>query len=135
MVDPARSANMAKIKSKNTQPELIVRRALHRLGFRYSLHDRTLPGHPDIVLTRMRTVIQVRGCFWHLHSCPSGRFPASRQDYWVPKLTRNHVRDLQNDRRLRRLGWSVHTIWECQLARWDAVALERTLLNRLRNKR
>src|ERR1700679_3894425 len=85
---PERSANMSRIRSKDTKPEMLVRKALHRLGFRFRLHVRGLPGRPDIVLPKYRTVIQVKGCFWHGHTCPDGRMPKSNEDYWVPKLLR-----------------------------------------------
>ena len=111
----ARSANMSHIRSKDTKPEMLVRRALHRLGFRFRLHVRDLPGRPDIVLPKYATIIQVKGCFWHGHSCREGRIPNSNRDYWEPKLLRNKARDVSNERKLRRLGWSVRTLWECQL--------------------
>jgi DNA mismatch endonuclease (patch repair protein) len=81
-----RSANMSRIRSKDTKPEMLVRRALHRLGFRFRLHVRDLPGRPDVVLAKYRTVIQVKGCFWHGHTCPDGRLPKSNLDFWIPKL-------------------------------------------------
>ncbi|MGP8252191.1 MAG: very short patch repair endonuclease [Terracidiphilus sp.] len=88
----ARSANMAKIRSKDTKPEMLVRRALHRLGFRFRLHVRDLPGHPDIVLPKHRTIIEVKGCFWHGHNCNDGRTPKTNKAYWLPKLERNEAR-------------------------------------------
>lgn len=106
----ARSANMARIRSKDTKPEMIVRSALHGLGLRFRLHVPGLPGRPDIVLPKYRTIIQVKGCFWHGHTCVDGRIPKSNQDYWVPKLRRNKARDLAVERRLRRLGWSVQCL-------------------------
>jgi DNA mismatch endonuclease (patch repair protein) len=112
---PERSANMARIRSKDTKPEMLVRRALHGLGFRFRLHVRGLPGHPDIVLPKFKTVIQVKGCFWHGHTCRDGRLPKSNRDYWVPKLTQNRKRDCSNDRKLRDLGWSVRNLWECRI--------------------
>jgi DNA mismatch endonuclease (patch repair protein) len=89
----ARSANMAAIRSKDTKPEIAVRKALHRMGFRFRLHVRELPGQPDIVLPKYRTVIQVKGCFWHQHTCADGRLPKSNRDYWVAKLLRKWERD------------------------------------------
>jgi DNA mismatch endonuclease (patch repair protein) len=112
---PERSALMSRIRAKNTQPEMLVRRALHGLGYRFRLHVRDLPGCPDIVLRRYATVIQVKGCFWHGHRCLKGRLPRSNRFYWVPKLRRNKARDLTNERKLRRMGWRVRTIWECRL--------------------
>jgi len=126
---PERSANMARIRSKDTKPELLVRKALHRLGFRFRLHVPTLPGRPDIVLPKHRTVIQVKGCFWHGHTCSDGRIPKSNQDYWVPKLFRNQKRDRANERQLRRLGWSVRCLWECQVCKLSRTNLEELLTN------
>jgi DNA mismatch endonuclease (patch repair protein) len=111
-----RSEVMARIRGKDTQPELAVRRALHRLGFRFRLHVMSLPGRPDIVLPKFRTVLQVRGCFWHAHHCLGGRVPPGK--YWSEKLARNQARDRRTDRRLRTLGWQVRTIWECRVRRW-----------------
>ena len=109
---PERSANMSRIRSKDTKPEILVRKALYRLGLRFRLHVRGLPGCPDIVLPKYRTVIQVKGCFWHGHTCLDGRLPKSNRDYWVPKLIGNREQDIANDRKLRRLGWSVRNVWE-----------------------
>ena len=104
---------MAKIRSKDTGPEMRIRRGLHRIGYRYKLHDKKLPGKPDIVLPRYRTVIQVRGCFWHGHDCINGHIPKTRKIYWEPKLKRNIERDIENDRKLEALGWKVIVVWEC----------------------
>ncbi|WP_423379858.1 very short patch repair endonuclease [Burkholderia sp. LMG 32019] len=109
-----RSAVMAAIRSENTKPEIAVRSALHRLGYRFRLHVNSLPGRPDILLPRHSIAIQVRGCFWHGHSCADGRLPNSRPEYWLPKLAGNKARDRRNDRKLRALGWSVIVVWECQ---------------------
>jgi len=109
-----RSEVMAKIRSKNTKPEMRLRRALHRLGYRYKIHDTTLPGKPDIVLPKYKTLIQVRGCFWHGHTCNDGHLPKSNSPYWVEKLQRNKRRDRRNDRLARQLGWTVITVWECR---------------------
>ncbi|WP_224045043.1 very short patch repair endonuclease [Paraburkholderia unamae] len=111
-----RSAVMRAIRSKDTKPEIAVRSALHRLGFRFRLHRKDLPGKPDIVMPSLRVAVQVRGCFWHQHSCHDGRIPGSRQDYWIPKLQRNVERDRGADDELRALGWVVIVIWECQCA-------------------
>jgi DNA mismatch endonuclease (patch repair protein) len=110
-----RSAMMSRIRSKDTKPEMLVRKALHRLGFRFRLHVRDLPGRPDIVLPKYRIIIQVKGCFWHGHTCRDGRFPKSNREYWVPKLLRNKERDISNERKLRRMSWSVRTLWECRI--------------------
>jgi len=112
-----RSQVMARIRSRHTQPELAVRRVLHRLGYRFRLHDASLPGRPDIVLSKHRLIIEVKGCFWHHHRCLKGRIPAGNRDYWVAKLAGNQRRDRQKARRLRALGWRVKTIWECEIRR------------------
>ena len=103
---------MSRIRSRNTRPELALRRALFGLGLRYRLHRRELPGTPDIVFVSARFAVQVRGCFWHLHpGCRQARIPLSRRDYWKPKLERNAARDEQNDAALRELGWRLHIVW------------------------
>lgn len=111
-----RSRCMAAIKGKNTKPEMMVRRYLHALGLRYSLHSRRLPGRPDIVMRRLKTVIFVNGCFWHGHEgCPSFKPPRSRQEYWTEKIGRNRERDKENIARLQAMGWRVIVVWECEL--------------------
>lgn len=112
----ARSENMRRIKSKDSTPELIVRRLVHRLGYRYRLHDHTLPGRPDLVFPRRCKIIFLHGCFWHAHTrCKLAHTPASRQEYWQPKLDRNKARDRSHLRALKELGWDVLIIWECEL--------------------
>ena len=111
-----RSQVMRQIRSAHTKPEILLRKALFSLGYRYRCHVATLPGKPDIVLTRFKAAIQVRGCFWHGHNCKDGHLPHSRREYWVPKLENNTKRDRRNDRLLRQLGWRVITVWECQLS-------------------
>jgi DNA mismatch endonuclease (patch repair protein) len=106
---------MARVKNKNTAPELLVRRALHKRGYRFRLHRRDLPGNPDIVLPRYRTVIFVHGCFWHGHDCARGKRPATRTEFWDEKLDRNIERDRLNQAALKLLGWTVIVIWECDL--------------------
>ena len=107
---------MAAIKGKNTKPEIIVRRFLHRLGFRFRLHRRDLPGRPDIVLPKYRTVVEVRGCFWHRHEgCPFAYMPKSNRKFWASKLNGNRERDRRNLRELARLGWRAIEVWECEL--------------------
>ena len=118
---------MASVRSKDTRPEIAVRRALHAMGFRFRLHVRSLPGCPDIVLPKYSAVVQVRGCFWHLHRCPRGRVPQTNTGYWLPKLEGNRARDIANDRKLRRLGWRVRTIWECELSKMTASKLRARL--------
>ena len=109
-----RSEVMSAIRSKNTKPEIRVRSELHRKGYRFRLHVKDLPGKPDLVLPKYRTAIQVRGCFWHGHTCSDGHLPKSRQEYWIPKLEKNKLRDSQRDTELRNLGWSVLVVWECE---------------------
>ena len=127
----ARSEQMSRIRSKDTKPEMIVRRTLHGLGFRFRLHVRSLPGCPDIVLPKYKTVIQVKGCFWHGHHCRGGRIPKSNLTYWIPKLAQNRRRDRSNEQKLRRLGWSVLSVWECRLRGCDGIGLQRLLLRML----
>ena len=110
-----RSRIMAAVKSKDTTPELSVRRLVHSLGYRFRLHVRTLPGTPDLVFPRLRKAINVNGCFWHLHGCARCRMPSSRRDYWTEKLRRNAARDKRTQRELRRNGWRVLVLWECQV--------------------
>lgn len=111
-----RSRIMAAIKSKDTAPEMLVRRLVHSLGYRYRLHVRSLPGTPDLVFPRLRKIINVNGCFWHLHGCARCRIPSSRIDYWTAKLRRNVARDKRTGRELRQGGWRVMVIWECQIS-------------------
>ena len=111
-----RSENMRRIHSKNTRPEVLLRSLLHRQGYRFRLHPKDLPGHPDIVFRSRRKVIFVHGCFWHQHSkCREGRIPGSRSDYWAPKLERNRERDQTTVQQLHRLGWRVMIVWQCEL--------------------
>jgi DNA mismatch endonuclease (patch repair protein) len=120
-----RSRVMRAVKSGDTTPELAVRRLVHRLGYRFRLHRRDLPGQPDLVFPRLGKVIQVHGCFWHRHACSAGQStPATRLDYWRAKFARNVARDRSNLRRLRRLGWSVLVVWECQTRASHRAALE-----------
>ncbi|MFW8594730.1 very short patch repair endonuclease [Cribrihabitans neustonicus] len=116
-----RSANMAQIRAKDTKPEMLVRRIVHGLGYRYRLHRKDLPGKPDLVFGPRRKVIFVHGCFWHQHSCRAGRIPASRRDYWEPKLQRNVERDATHLAALTGSGWQVLTVWECETKDLDAL--------------
>lgn len=125
-----RSANMAKIRAKHTKPEMLVRRMVHGMGFRYRLHRKDLPGKPDMVFGPRRKVIFVHGCFWHLHECRDGRIPSSRRDYWEPKLRRNAERDAEQLAALQAAGWQVLTVWECETK--DRAALENRLADFLR---
>jgi len=112
-----RSWNMSRIRASNTKPELIVRSALHRLGFRFRIHRKDLPGHPDIVLPRHRTVVFVHGCFWHRHrACKYAYAPKTRAGFWRRKFKKNVARDREVRAQLERLGWKVVTVWECECA-------------------
>src|SRR5687768_2132535 len=107
---------MARIRSSNTKPEVSLRKALHRLGLRFRLHGRKLPGKPDIVLPRFKTAIFVHGCFWHRHEgCKVANTPKSNTDFWVDKFSRNVARDAKIADELKRLGWRVIVAWECEL--------------------
>jgi DNA mismatch endonuclease, patch repair protein len=131
-LDPlARSRAMAAIKGKDTAPERLVRKALHAAGLRFRVHTVDLPGRPDIVLRRWRSVIFVNGCFWHGHGCPAFRLPSTRIDYWGPKILANRARDVIVARRLRKSGWQVLRVWECQLQRSPDQAMAR-LIERIR---
>ena len=111
-----RSWNMSRVRSQDTKPEMIVRSLLHRNGFRFRLHVKNLPGHPDIVLPKYKTVIDVRGCFWHRHlGCRRTTTPTSNTAVWDDKFQRNIARDEKNDSALKALGWQVVVVWECQL--------------------
>ncbi|MDR2455126.1 MAG: very short patch repair endonuclease [Deltaproteobacteria bacterium] len=115
-----RSEVMARIRSRDTKPELTVRKALWAAGYRYRLHDKKLPGKPDLTLGRLKTAIFVHGCFWHAHQdCPKFRPPKSRLEYWSPKLEKNKSRDIEARKKLEAEGWRVVTIWECQLEKPD----------------
>jgi len=118
-----RSEVMRRVRAFDTEPEMAVRRFVHGLGFRYRLHRRELPGNPDLVFPKLRKIIFVHGCFWHGHHCRAGRNrPNSNTGYWIPKLDRNKSRDRRNRRKLKRLGWDVLVVWECQLKRSERVA-------------
>ena len=114
---------MARVRSKDTKPEWTVRKLVHGLGFRYRLHRKDLPGHPDLVFASRKKVIFIHGCFWHRHGvrCHLTRMPKSRLDFWKPKLEENRRRDEKNRRRLRAFGWKVLIIWECQIPRAEAL--------------
>ena len=110
-----RSRVMSRIRSKDTRPELYVRQAVWREGFRYRLHVRKLPGAPDVVLAKYRLAIFVHGCFWHQHGCSKSSRPSSNREYWEQKLDGNVSRDARHQANLKELGWTVATIWECRL--------------------
>ena len=130
----SRSENMRRIRSKNTAPELAVRKALRELGFPgYRLHHKELPGKPDIVFIGKKKIIFVHGCFWHDHDCKEGRRkPKSNRDYWLPKIQRNVERDANNIKKLHELGWETLVIWECEIG--DVPGLQRRLLDFMKLK-
>ena len=113
---------MSAIHSSDTKPELLVRRLVHRCGYRFRLHRKDLPGKPDLVFPGRKAVIFVHGCFWHMHGCPDVRVPKSNTDYWMPKLMRNRERDTQSVQALTEMGWRVLTVWDCETA--DLATLE-----------
>lgn len=126
-----RSHVMSKVGSQDTEPEMKVRTALHRAGFRYKLHVDDLPGTPDLVFPKHSTVIRVHGCFWHRHNCEKGRqVPETRREFWKQKLERNEERDRKNKRKLEEQGWTVLTVWECELQEQPEDTIER-LITRL----
>lgn len=123
-----RSARMAMVRGRDSKPEMLVRRLVHAMGFRYRLHDRRLPGSPDLVFPRLRKVIFVHGCFWHRHpdpECKLARMPKSRLDFWEPKLQGNRERDLRFQVKLEALGWQIFVVWECRMR--DKEQLENDL--------
>jgi DNA mismatch endonuclease, patch repair protein len=117
---------MRGIRAKNTKPEMLVRRMLHPLGFRYVLHDRRLPGKPDIVLPRYHAAIFVSGCFWHGHDCPLFRLPATRPEFWKQKIERNQLNDAKACNALESMGWRHATVWECALRGRDMEVIAET---------
>ena len=118
-----RSEIMARVRSTDSRPEMVVRKLVYGLGYRCRLHVRNLPGCPDIVFRKRAKVIFVHGCFWHRHTgCALARLPKSRLDFWLPKLEGNRIRDEKNKRELQRMGWKVMTVWECQLKRSARLA-------------
>lgn len=117
---------MKRVRSKDTEPELRVRQALHRQGFRFRLHRKDLPGSPDIVLPRYKTAIFVHGCFWHGHTCSKGKPPESNKDFWNDKISKNKQRDHRNSLELAKIGWNVIILWECEV--YDSNQLSENLL-------
>lgn len=127
-----RSWNMSRIRGRNTGPELRLRSLLHRAGFRFRLHTKQLPGSPDVVLPKYQTAIFVHGCFWHRHpGCRNATMPSTRRDFWQEKFDANVSRDARNQAALEAAGWTVLTIWECEL-KADAEGVVRRLADELR---
>lgn len=122
-----RSRMMAGIKGKNTRPEILVRSALHRRGFRFKLHDKTLLGKPDLVLPKYKAVINIHGCFWHGHDCKFFKVPSTRTDFWLAKINGNKSRDGLQKEALLEQGWRVLTVWECALRGKKADTLQLTI--------
>lgn len=113
---------MSRIRSKDTGPEKVVRSLLHRMGYRFRLYRKDLPGKPDIVLPKFKIVILVHGCFWHRHKgCKRCTTPSTNKEYWLPKLQRNINKDLENRRQLRKLGWKPVIVWECEIKNTDKL--------------
>ena len=115
-VSEQRSRNMSAIKSKNTKPEIAVRKVLHSMGYRFRLHGKDLPGSPDIVLPKYRTVIFVHGCFWHRHeNCKYATTPKTREEFWESKFKENVIRDKSLQKKLSAIGWKIIIVWECEI--------------------
>lgn len=124
-----RSEVMSKIRGKNTKPEMILRSQLFRKGFRFRVHQKDLPGKPDIVFPKYKTVIFVHGCFWHFHNnCREGRIPSTNSKYWEQKLIKNKIRDQNNIKSLRKKNWRVIVVWECQIEK----NINKTVMNVMR---
>ena len=124
-----RSWNMSRIRGKHTAPEMVVRSTLHQMGYRFRLHEKKLPGRPDIVLPKYKAVVFVNGCFWHRHTgCPNCTTPTNNRAFWVNKLEGNVSRDILHRRALRKLGWRVMVVWECETGK---TKLTKRLQNRL----
>lgn len=127
-----RSYVMSRVKSRDTKPEIAVRKFLHAHGFRFNLHGKfrgtTLPGKPDVVLPKYKTAVFIHGCFWHAHpGCPNFSFPQTRREWWKEKLLRNRARDEENRKKLESMGWKVHVIWSCRMTKiadLEAVGVE-----------
>jgi DNA mismatch endonuclease (patch repair protein) len=129
----ARSQLMSRVKQKDTKPELVLRKALHAAGLRYVLHPRALPGRPDIVSPKYRTVVFVHGCFWHGHDCPAGSAPSSNTEYWTLKIAANRERDRRKESDLEEQGWRVLTVWECETKPASLQLSVETLLKTIRD--
>lgn len=122
-----RSRMMSGVRGKNTRPELLLRSNLHKLGFRFRIHDRSLPGKPDLVFRKRRAVLFAHGCFWHQHNCQLFKWPKSRKKFWRKKITRNRENDLDATTKLHALGWRVGIVWECALKGTNRLPLRDTI--------
>ncbi|NCT66625.1 MAG: DNA mismatch endonuclease Vsr [Rhodanobacteraceae bacterium] len=125
---------MKRVKRSDTKPEVTLRKALHRLGFRYVIGDKRLPGTPDLVLPKHKAVVFVHGCFWHGHECRQGRTPSSNVNYWAPKIAANRARDARKVKALLHLGWRVFTVWECELKQAVALDTAKQLASQINNQ-
>ena len=118
-----RSWNMSRIRSKDTKPEIIVRSLLHKMGYRFRLYRKDMPGKPDIVLTKYKTIIFVHGCFWHRHKgCKRCTTPTTNRKYWLPKLERNIAKYKENRKKLKVIGWTPFVVWECEIKNLDKLS-------------
>jgi DNA mismatch endonuclease (patch repair protein) len=135
MTPQQRSRNMARIRSRNTGPEMAVRRLLHRMGYRYRLHGRYLPGKPDLVFRRRGCILFVHGCYWHRHAgCRFAFFPKSRVDFWTAKFAANVERDKRVIQQLQQAGWRVLVVWSCEISKADALSAKlRTFLDQVQS--
>ncbi len=130
-----RSSVMSLVKSSNTKPEMIVRKFLFAQGFRYRLHEKKLPGKPDLTLKKYKTIILINGCFWHGHeTCGSYQMPKSNEVFWSDKIEKNKARDIETEIKLKKLGWDIIKVWECELRSKRRELTLNTLLNYLKNK-
>ena len=127
VVDPARSRNMSRIRATDTKPELLIRRGLHRRGFRFRLHCKNLPGKPDLVLRKYNAAVFIHGCFWHCHECSLFKWPKRRHDYWRDKLQTNVRRDARVAQELSKSGWRILHIWECSLKGSHRIGIDDVL--------
>jgi DNA mismatch endonuclease (patch repair protein) len=124
-IQKSRRSTMQAVHSKDTKPEIAIRKLLSTLGYRYRLHRNDLPGTPDIVFIKRKKVIFVHGCFWHGHTCTAGQnLPKTNRNYWIPKLQRNQERDKRNMKLLKSTGWDVIVIWECQIKRQSFLSIK-----------
>lgn len=119
-----RSHVMSQVRGKNTKPEILVRKLLHRMGYRFRLHRKDLPGKPDIVLPKYKTVVFIHGCFWHGHNCKRGAKPSSNKDFWNEKLEKNVERDKKHVRSLEAIGWRCIVVWECETKNADLLEVK-----------
>jgi DNA mismatch endonuclease (patch repair protein) len=123
-----RSAQMSRVRTQHTAPEMLIRHLVHRLGYRYKLHDSSLPSRPDLVFPKRKKIILVNGCFWHGHSCPRGTLPSSNYNFWHTKIKTNKERDFNQLIALERLGWSVFIVWECETKAARVIDLQFRLI-------